>query len=618
MASNESNVAVKHISGKLSKHFIFRLTADGKVDDGNKVYCIHCNKQFAFRGSNTSLTYHLQHKHPLKYQHVVNSDRQKSSSVQSSISNFLSSQSNKPISDKVSADLKIAIAQWIASSGRPTAIVEDDGLQTVLRIALQNQTYKLPTRRTIDAVIGQMYNEKLTQHKKAIESIHSIALATDFWTSNNNESYCGITGHWIDSDWKLRSVALGCLLVDERHTAENVASFYKEFAATWNITDKICCIITDNARNMVAAIGQTDYSHIPCIAHCLQLSILAGLKAADSSPLVAKCRHLVGHFKHSSANTSELKSSHSSVSSPKDVMFHKLQQDVATRWNSTYMMLARLLEVKDAIMQYHIDHPKNYSGPKLTESDWDKMAKYTSVLGSLADATEYVGGEQYATCSAVLPLQAFLRRLLIVNDDDPGYIGRFKTATLNDFTNRIEGIDALTILQMAVALDPRYKKLTCLRREKREAVWTALSNACRAFHDRTQPAGRPTDLEGKSNDETKVPVPKKQKLTLLLSDSESQSSADESDAVHSVQAELTRYQVEAPIPETEDPLMWWKLNNHRFPVLSSFVQTILCVPATSVPCERLFSSSGYIVNKMRSCLLPENVNTLVCLRDWLK
>ena len=149
MASNESNVAVKHLSGKLSKHFVFKLTADGKVDGGDKVYCVHCNKQFAFRGSNTSLTYYLQHKHPLKYQHVVDSDRQKSTQVKS-ITNFLSCQSNKPVSDKVSADLKVAIAQWIASSGRSTAIVEDDGLQTVLRIALQNQTYTLPSRRTID------------------------------------------------------------------------------------------------------------------------------------------------------------------------------------------------------------------------------------------------------------------------------------------------------------------------------------------------------------------------------------------------------------------------------------------------------------------------------------
>lgn len=182
----------------------------------------------------------------------------------------------------------------------------------------------------------------------------------------------------------------------------------------------------------------------------------------------------------------------------------------------------------------------------------------------------------------------------MVNDDDPGYIARFKATTLNDFTKRIEGIDALPTLQMAVALDPHYKKLTCLR-EKREAVWATLSNAFRAFYDRKQPARGPTGLEEKTfkcNDDTKAPVPKKQRLTLLLSDSDSQSSADDSDAVNGAQAELIRYQEEAPIPETEDPLMRWKLNNHRFPVLSSFVQTILCVPATSVPCERLFSSSG--------------------------
>ena len=65
--------------------------------------------------------------------------------------------------------MKVAIAQWIASSGRPTAIVEDDGLQTVLRIALQNQTYTLPSRRTIDTLIGQMYDEKWKEYKKAIK-----------------------------------------------------------------------------------------------------------------------------------------------------------------------------------------------------------------------------------------------------------------------------------------------------------------------------------------------------------------------------------------------------------------------------------------------------------------
>jgi hypothetical protein len=84
------------------------------------------------------------------------------------------------------------------------------------------------------------------------------------------------------------------------------------------------------------------------------------------------------------------------------------------------------------------------------------------VLGALAGAIEYVGSEQYATCSAVLPLEAFLRRLLRVNDDDPGNIARLKAATMNELTGRIENIDALPTLKMAVALDPRYRKLTCL------------------------------------------------------------------------------------------------------------------------------------------------------------
>lgn len=99
---------------------------------------------------------------------------------------------------------------------------------------------------------------------------------------------------------------------------------------------------------------------------------------------------------------------------------------------------------------------------------------------------EHAGSEQYVTCSAVLPLEAFLGRLLRVNDEDPAYTVWFKTATLNDFTNRIEGTHALPTLQTAVALDPRYKKLTRLRREKREEVWTAFTNAFSAFYDSEQ------------------------------------------------------------------------------------------------------------------------------------
>ena len=91
------------------------------------------------------------------------------------------------------------------------------------------------------------------------------------------------------------------------------------------------------------------------------------------------------------------------------------------------------------------------------------------------------------------------------------------------------------------------------------------------------------------------------------------SDSDTDEPAETTQEEFGRFKAEKRLPDGENPLMWWKTNEHRFPRLASF-----CVPASSVPCERLFSSAGiyYIVNKRRAELDPHTVNMLVCLRDW--
>ncbi len=43
----------------------------------------------------------------------------------------------------------------------------------------------------------------------------------------------------------------------------------------------------------------------------------------------------------------------------------------------------------------------------------------------------------------------------------------------------------------------------------------------------------------------------------------------------------------------------------------------MCIPATSVPSERIFSTSGNIVTKLRASLKPENVDMLVFLHKNL-
>jgi len=42
----------------------------------------------------------------------------------------------------------------------------------------------------------------------------------------------------------------------------------------------------------------------------------------------------------------------------------------------------------------------------------------------------------------------------------------------------------------------------------------------------------------------------------------------------SVDHELQKYRDDPKIPESHDPLLWWKVNACRFPKLSSFVPTV--------------------------------------------
>jgi hypothetical protein len=42
----------------------------------------------------------------------------------------------------------------------------------------------------------------------------------------------------------------------------------------------------------------------------------------------------------------------------------------------------------------------------------------------------------------------------------------------------------------------------------------------------------------------------------------------------------------------------------------------LSTPATTVPCERLFSLAGSVISRKRASLKPCNVEKLVCMTSW--
>ena len=76
------------------------------------------------------------------------------------------------------------------------------------------------------------------------------------------------------------------------------------------------------------------------------------------------------------------------------------------------------------------------------------------------------------------------------------------------------------------------------------------------------------------------------------------------------EAEISEYKKEQPINASENPFTWRSHHSDRYPSLSTMAKKYLCIPATSVPAERVFSTAGDVVTAQRSQLKSEHVDSL--------
>lgn len=89
--------------------------------------------------------------------------------------------------------------------------------------------------------------------------------------------------------------------------------------------------------------------------------------------------------------------------------------------------------------------------------------------------------------------------------------------------------------------------------------------------------------------------PQKKAAVLVASESESD---EEEDCIEKC---LECYKAELVISMEDCPLEWWAKHVGSHPKLACLACKYPATPATSVPCETLFSLSGHIVQKKRPC-----------------
>ena len=80
--------------------------------------------------------------------------------------------------------------------------------------------------------------------------------------------------------------------------------------------------------------------------------------------------------------------------------------------------------------------------------------------------------------------------------------------------------------------------------------------------------------------------------------------------------ELDRY-LNSPVDSGANPLIWWKVHEKDYPILSQMAKDYLSIQATSVPSERAFSISGLTISKVRNRLNPETARAIICMKHWI-
>jgi len=162
-------------------------------------------------------------------------------SGQSTLDSSLSMTRSKRITDN---DFKRILTHYVTVDGQPFTAVEDVGFRyliTALRPELRAWSADTITRcSTVEfANAEKLLSTKLSHLSSA------ISITVDAWTSDvNNKAFLGVTGHWIDNQWKLQHIVLDFAdITTFAHTGENLATEVYNILETRHVTKKVSSML---------------------------------------------------------------------------------------------------------------------------------------------------------------------------------------------------------------------------------------------------------------------------------------------------------------------------------------------------------------------------------------
>ncbi|XP_059081965.1 zinc finger BED domain-containing protein 4-like [Tigriopus californicus] len=302
-------------------------------------------------------------------------------------------------------ELDRALIQMISNDMQPILIVEDDGFVNFCQA--MNPKYLLPSRNVISkTLIPAMFEEVERKLGQKLVQAKWVCFTTDLWTSANTTGFLALTIHFWDHEASaLQCFVLDCLRIWGRHTADRLGEEMRTVLIRNEIISKVVVGVTDNGAIIVKALQNINIKQMACYAHTLNLVANVSLR---ETPALAAAKETASRLVELTKRSTPTLERFEQIQRNQGFRtVKKLIQDISKRWNSTFEMMNRLVELKGPVSELLPEPGMSSTVGVVDSTTWKALHEAVDVLQPLYEATLELSVEKSTTGSKISPRSPF-------------------------------------------------------------------------------------------------------------------------------------------------------------------------------------------------------------------